>query len=238
VLRVVPDFPAVDGTVITHAALEAFSEGLFNRVPIMTGLVHDEQGFFLQEPNTHKPLTADEFARYAASYGAAHAQTLLAKYPLASYPSPSLAEIAMAQGAKACTARLLDRTWAKYVPVYAYQFDDRTAPSYFPEVSYPMRAYHTAELQFLFPQFRGGQGVSQPLNEAQERLSDVMIDYWTTFARTGTPDRSPDRFLPIWPSYSADKDNVLSLDLPGPKMTEGYGKANDCDLWDGILDYR
>jgi para-nitrobenzyl esterase len=238
ILGVVPDFPSIDGSIITRAALDAFESGQFNRVPIMTGLVRDEQAFFLPEANTKKPLTADEFMRYTISYGAAHKDKLLAKYPLADYLSPSLAEIAMAQGAKACTARLLDRTWSKYVPVYAYEFADRTAPSYFPDVSYPMRAYHTSELQYLFPHFRGGQGTSRPLNQAQERLSDLLVDYWTTFARTGAPNPSEDHALPPWPRYSAEKDNVLVLDLPGMKSEDDYGKANDCALWDGILDYR
>ena len=238
ILGVVPDFPSIDGTVITRTALDAFASGQFNRVPIMTGLVRDEQAFFLPEANTKKPLTADEFVRYTVSFGAAHKDELLAKYPLADYPSPSLAEIAMAQGAKACTARLLDRAWSKYVPVYAYEFADRTAPSYFPDVSYPMRAYHTSELQYLFPRFRGGQGTSHPLNEAQERLSDLLVDYWTTFARAGAPDQSEGHALPPWPRYAAEKDNVLVLDLPGVKSEDGYGKANDCALWDGILAYR
>ena len=171
-------------------------------------------------------------------FGAPHKDKLLAKYPLADYPSASLAEIAMAQGAKACTARLLDQQWAKYVPVYAYQFEDRTAPSYFPEVSYPMRAYHTAELQYLFPLFRGGQGTSHPLSDAQERLSDVMVDYWTTFARHGTPDHAVAQALATWPRYSAETDNVQSLDIPGPKTVDGYGKANDCSLWDAILSFQ
>jgi hypothetical protein len=57
----VPDFPAVDGTVITNKALEAFSKGLFNQVPIMTGLVADEQAYFLSELNTGVPLTPEEF---------------------------------------------------------------------------------------------------------------------------------------------------------------------------------
>jgi para-nitrobenzyl esterase len=238
ILGVVPDFPSIDGTVITRAALDAFESGQFNRVPIMTGLVGDEQAFFLPEANTKKPLTAEDFMRYTVSFGAAHKEKLLARYPLADYPSPSLAEIAMAQGAKACTARLLDRAWSKFVPVYAYEFADRTAPSYFPDVSYPMRAYHTAELQYLFPRFRGGQGTSHPLGDAQEHLSDLMVDYWTTFARAGEPDRSEAHGLPSWPRYSAEKDNTLVLDLPGPKTQDGYGKANDCALWDRILDYR
>jgi para-nitrobenzyl esterase len=58
-LRVVPDFPTVDGAVMTHKALEAFSKSLFNQVPIMTGLVADEQAYFLAEPNTGVPLTPE-----------------------------------------------------------------------------------------------------------------------------------------------------------------------------------
>jgi para-nitrobenzyl esterase len=238
ILSVVPEFPTVDGTIIPRKALEAFTGGFFNQVPIMTGLVAEEQAYFLSEPNTGKVLTAEEFQRYAASFGPAHTQTLLAKYPLANYASPSLAEVAMAQGFKACTARLLDRQWSKYVPVYAYQFEDRTAPSYFRSVSYPMRAYHTAELQYLFPLFHGGQGTPHPLNDAQQKLSDLLVDYWTTFARYGTPNHLSNPALPPWPKYSTEKDNIIVLDIPGAKAVEGYGRLNDCDLWNPIFDYR
>jgi para-nitrobenzyl esterase len=231
-------FPTIDGTVITHSAFEAFSTGQFNRVPILNGLVADEQAFFLPEANTHRPLAKEDVEEYAASFGSEHTDTLLNKYPLAHYASPSLDEIAMAQGMKSCVARLLDRQWAKYVPVYAYEFDDRTAPSYFAELSYPMRAYHTAELQYLFPLFHGGQGTPHPLNDAQQQLSDQIIDYWTTFARYGIPDHDNIARLPAWPPYSADKDNIQTLDYPAPKPVEGYGNANDCSVWDSILAFK
>jgi para-nitrobenzyl esterase len=238
IVRYVSDFPSIDGTVITRAALDAFSQGAFNRVPILTGLVQDEQSFFMPELNTKKPLTTEEFNRYAASFGAPHTEKLLQKYPLSAYPSPSLAEIAMAQGSKACTARLLNRNWAKYVPVFSYEFRDQTAPSYFPETSYPMKAYHTAELQFLFPMFRGGQGTAKPLSAAQEKLSDEMVDYWTSFARTGVPRAKPANAATSWPRYSEAKDNVKYLDLAGSKVTDRYGEGYDCALWDGILSYK
>jgi hypothetical protein len=60
-------------TVITHLAAEAFSQGFFNSVPIMTGLTSEEQAYFLPETNSHVPLTADDFNAYAASFGRVHA---------------------------------------------------------------------------------------------------------------------------------------------------------------------
>ena len=47
-------------------------------------------------PNAGVPLTPEEFHRDAASFGVAHTAKLLAKYPPANYPTPSLAEIAIA----------------------------------------------------------------------------------------------------------------------------------------------
>ena len=193
ILAVVPDFPSVDGTVIPHQALEAFSMGLFNQVPIMTGLVAEEQAYFLSEPNTGKVLTADEFNTYAASFGATHKQRLLAKYPLADYPSPSLAEIAMAQSFKACTARLLDQQWARYVPVYAYQFEDRTAPSYFRAVSYPMRrlSYGGAQIPISALPRRTGHAASvEPSAGKIVRRAGRLLDDIRTLRHAGPFSRS------------------------------------------------
>ena len=131
IIKLVTAFPSPDGTVITHPAAEAFSQGFFNHVPIMTGLVSEEQAYFLPETNSHVPLTAEDFKTYAASFGLQFTERLLKKYPLANYPDPRLAEIAMAQGQKSCTARFMAQNWSKYVPVYTYEFQERTAPSYF-----------------------------------------------------------------------------------------------------------
>ncbi len=233
VALIAPDFVVVDGTIIKQKALDAFSSGNYNRVPILTGLVRDEQAFFLPEANTGVAFTADGYAKDIASFGAANVERLNAKYPLASYASPSLADIDMQEGFKACTARQLDRQWSKYAPVYAYEFDDRTAPSYFRALSYPMRAYHTSELQYIFPLFRGGQGTSHALNKAQSKLSDAMVGYWTSFARSGVPKGAV-----TWARYAADQDNLMSLDLPSPKPMKGYGKTYDCTLWDDVLAYK
>jgi para-nitrobenzyl esterase len=234
-IRLVTAFPSPDGTVITYPAAEAFSLGFFNHVPIMAGLTSEEQAYFLPETNSHVPRTAADFNNYAASFGSQFTERLLNKYPLAKYDSPSLAEIAMAQGQKSCTQRFLAQSWSKYVPVYTYEFQERTAPSYFEPVSYPMRAFHTSELQYLFPLFHGGQGTSRPLNAQQEQLSDILVDYWTTFARGGAPNAPDQPHLSDWPRYSADKDNIQTLDLPAQKQVDGYGKMYDCEFWDPIV---
>jgi len=231
VLRVVADFPSVDGQVITKPAYEAFESGAYNQVPIFTGLVQDEQSFFMPELATKKALTAEEYEKYAETFGATHKAQLLERYPLKNYESPTLAEIDMAQRSKACTARMLNRAWTKHAPVYSYEFRERTAPSYFPATSYPMRAYHTAELQYLFPMFKGGQGTAQPLNADQAKLSDRMVDYWTSFAKGGAPSADFSRFDPT-------KDNVSILDLNPLKDEAGHGKSNHCEMWDAILNYR
>jgi para-nitrobenzyl esterase len=227
-------YPVVDGTIITHTAAQAFGSGQFNHVPVMNGLVQDEQAFFMPEMNSGVALTAAGYDSFVLSFSKRNAAAIAAQYPMASYASPSLAEIGVSQDLKVCTARYLDRTWAKYVPVYAYQFNDRTAPSYFQQVSYPMRAYHTAELQYLFPLFHGGQGTPHALNAAQEQLSNHMVDYWTSFAGGGVPT-APGTPASAWPRYSTTPDDVQYFDLPTIRTADAYGDAHHCGLWDPII---
>lgn len=237
----------VDGKIITQPTYQSFTSGQFNRVPILTGLTADEQAFFLPELATeaHEPLTAAAYQAFAESFGEQNKQPILAAYPLSSYASPSLAEIAAAQGMKACTARRFDQLWSKYVPVYAYLFDDETVPSYLGKPSYPTRAFHTSELLYLFPLFHGGQGTPHLLNQAQEHLSDQLVAWWTNFARAGDPNAGGADAAPQWKKYSSASDDVFLINQKNSHMTTGYGEQtypdhmkNDCALWDKINQYE
>ena len=239
-------FYILDGKIITQPPYESFKNGQFNRVPIMTGLTADEQAFFLPElqGGPRRPLSAAEFDAFVTSFGNDYKSAILADYPPSSYATPSLADIAVAQGNKACTARRFDQLWSQYVPVFAYQFDDETAPSYLPKASYPTRAFHTSELLYLFPLFHGGQGTPHLLNDAQEHLSDQLVAWWTNFARTGNPNANDDA-KPQWQKYSSADDDVLIITQSDMHMTIGYGSQtypenmkNDCALWDKINTYE
>jgi para-nitrobenzyl esterase len=94
------------------------------------------------------------------------------------------------------------------VPYYAYQFDDTTAPFYFPPMqTFQSLAYHTSDIQHLFPTYHGGPvppSVGYPpnmLNSAQTTLSDQLVGAWTNFARTGNPNTGLSIGGVPWPAF-------------------------------------
>lgn len=59
--------------------------------------------------------------------------------------------------------------------------------------------------------FAGARKGDPGLGEADEQLSEYMMQIWTQFARTGNPSVPG---LVEWPEYSADTDQYLALDIP------------------------
>jgi para-nitrobenzyl esterase len=60
-------------------------------------------------------------------------------------------------------------------------------------------AYHTADIQYLFPLWHGGPlGIQHTLNKKQTDLSDQLVVAWTNFAWTGNPNGLGNY---PWPKY-------------------------------------
>jgi para-nitrobenzyl esterase len=228
----------LDGSIIPLQPADALGTGRFNRVPIITGSNRDEGSFFvaIREVLSGHPLTAEEYPKALTDVLSMRVGRIvnpskaLATYPLADYSSPSSAYIAAISDLSGCLARQQDRWLSKYVPVYSYEFNYRDAPSYFPKVSFPMGAYHTAELQFIFPLFHGENGTPRPLNVAQQKLSSRIINSWTTFAKAG-------RLTKPWQLYNSSQDNYLVLNVGKPKVLTGsmFALEHKCNFWDGDL---
>ena len=153
-------------------------------------------------------------------------------YPLASYPNTDIALAAVATDAVfACNARKAERVLSQHVPVNAYEFNDENAPELFlPAIpasveDYSYGAAHASEIQYLF-------GLRAPfpasLGPHQARLSRTMIEYWTNFARTGSPNWVN---VPFWPRYEANKDVILSLLPPRPALETGFAADHKCAVW-------
>jgi para-nitrobenzyl esterase len=111
--------------------------------------------------------------------------------------------------------------------VYAYEFNDRTAPAPEPlrNVPFPVGASHSLELRYLFD-----VGDNLRLDPAQRRLSDQMIDYWSAFVRSGAPRANGQ---PGWNDVSR-QPSVLSLQPDGSRMIGDFDAEHQCQFWAGL----
>src|SRR5262252_2448166 len=167
------------------------------------------------------PLTPERYIpAIAATLGVSiDVATFLAGfYPLENYPSPDLALSALGTDAIfACNSRKAVRLLSQQVPTYAYEFADEDAPQLFlPPVSFPYGSAHASELQYLFGL---RHTVEAPdLTEEQQQLAEAMTTYWTSFARTGSPNGDDE---PFWDAYDSESDAMQLLVPPDPEVEKG-----------------
>ena len=244
----------LDGTIMPITPIEAWSTGNFNKTPIMGGNVQDEANFglsiteYLATPQA--PLTAGQYIAgvkqtYTGpefsggpNYPPATVDEILAQYP------PNLDNLTPQQVSNlvsshpiGCSAVLIEQLWSKWVPVYAYEFNDEQAPYYFPPLpDFAPLAAHTIDIQFLFRNWHGSVfGVNHPANlsPAEEVLSDELVAAWTHFAAIGNPNGQGN--LP-WPQFTsvANKPAIFS-EKPGlGTFTLGeWSRNHNCAFWTG-----
>jgi para-nitrobenzyl esterase len=222
----------VDGSLLTTTPALALASGNFNQVPVIAGSNHDEYRLFvaLQYDFGVGPLmNADYATAVSALWGTSIGPIVLAAYPLPANPPADAASLALGasgtDGLFSCPARIGDQILSQFVNTYAYEFNDEDAPA-FSGASFPLGAYHGAEIQCLFVYF----GVPPPFTPDQELLSEAMIGYWTTFAATGNPNSANQ---PTWPRYSSTTDKFQSFVPPTPTVESTFATDHLCTaLWD------
>lgn len=251
--------PILDGSVIPMSAYAAWSSGRFAHIPVMAGTVRDEHSFAagIQEYFSgppRRPLTEAQYLKYVTSvysgpaypggpaYPSGTVDRILALYPVGADPQAEFDRVG--SDPPACSARKVMRMWAALgIPVYAYEFNDRSAPFYLPPMpGYEPRAAHTIDIQFLFPGFHGGPlgvtGASQAgsLTKQEKRLSDQMVAAWTNFAARGDPNGGPAGVF--WPRFRPGSRPGLYLSQEAPQaiaFSEAeFAARHNCALWDAI----
>jgi para-nitrobenzyl esterase len=235
-----PLYPFVDGTLLTQTMGAAFASGEFNQVPVISGTNHDEYRLFaaLDYDLVGNPiLTSAEYDTAVTTlWRPALAPAVLTLYPFASYPFGGDALGASGtDGVFSCPARIADQSLAKFVPTYAYEFNDENAPpaqsAFGGLLTFPLGAYHSSELQYLFPGI-DVFGLPVTLSSQQRQLSDAMVRYWTQFAKKGDPNSSGE---PLWSPYSPSTDEFQSLIPPAPMVESNFDSSHQCStFWDNF----
>jgi para-nitrobenzyl esterase len=227
--------PNINSEVLPESLGTAFATGNFNRVPIINGTNHDEYRLFVALSTLEgSPVTAANYQSMIAStlgVTAAVAVVIAAKYPLTAYPSPSVALGAVGTDAIfACPALSIDQSVSRYVPTFAYEFNDENAPELFlPPVGFPYGAAHASEIQYLMA--LPTAAFPATLSAQQQQLAAIMKGYWTNFAKRGSPSSSG---TPSWPLFNTLTQKIQSLVPPSPQTETDFATAHNCAFWTAL----
>lgn len=211
-------WPRVDGALIPAPPLELFRSGSFARIPVVVGSTAREAGLYLAygaDNITRLSLVGFIIALYPPEDWAA----VTARFVPDSDDKAQAAMIRMLTLPYRCGARTFARLVSSHgVPTFVYDF--ALAP-----------AVHAQDLDYVFgwpggPVLRDFPGGPYVPNAS---LVSAIQRYWTTFARTGSPNAEG---LPSWPRY--DRTTEEHLELAETIRTGTALEASDCDFVDTL----
>jgi para-nitrobenzyl esterase len=236
-------YAAAYGTpLIPIVPAKALEWGVYNRIPVITGHTRNESRAVASAFElTGHPITNESYPSLLLDAFGNGMDVVLQHYPLPSYGSGALAWSAVYTDRMFACPQLRDaRQLARRVPTFVYEFADPHGIGLIPfPPDLPSGASHSSELPLLFDLADGpidiGTGKKIPLSDEQKALANLMIGYWTQFARTGNPNFSG--ALP-WPAYMAhDQANALVL-APGDSMLtlSNTGAEHQCGFWEPFVE--
>lgn len=219
----------VDGALLPRQLIETFERGEQAPVPLLTGFTAGE----IRTMRSILPGLPDPAKLDGATYEAAIRRNYveLADEFLDLYPAANSGESILAaarDGFFAWTSQRLVREQARIgQPAYLYLFDH----------GYPaadeggMHAFHASEVPYMFGTIDRMTPLwpAIPQTAAERSLSDAMVDYWTSFARTGRPQADAQ---PVWPSHRDESAYILFAGQP--KVAKDL-LAREYALHDGVV---
>jgi para-nitrobenzyl esterase len=200
---------AIDGKVLTRQLVDTWDRGEQAAVPMLAGFNSGE----IRSLRILLPPAPASAAAYEAAIRSRYgdlADPFLALYPSGSIDASMLATTRDALYGWTSTRLAIGQT-AIGQRGYLYLFDH----------GYPaaddngLHAFHASELPYVF----GTASQTPPYwpkvpdTLAERRLSDAMMGYWTSFAKTGDPVA---KGQPAWPAYGKDANYMAFVQAPKP----------------------
>lgn len=186
--------PVFDGKVLPSAR-QAFEEGRFSDVPLLTGWNADDR-VSGNPPTSPKEFLADAKKQYGGRAG---------EY-LQLFPAGNELELQQTLNTIGVLGfGFQNYTWARLQTekgqkdAYLYYFT-RVPPG---EPNFG--AFHSAEFSYALHTLRNW---NRPFEQADYKLEETMSDYWVNFVKTGNPNGAG---LPEWPIF--DPENPLVIEL-------------------------
>jgi para-nitrobenzyl esterase len=200
---------AVDGKILQGQLVDVFDKGAQAPVPLLAGFNSGE----IRSLTILAPKAPEFAAQYETTI---HNQYLdLSKEFLRLYPSDNMQESIYATTRDALygwtAQRLVRKQSALGQPSFLYFYDH----GYPAEDLLSLHGFHASELPFVFGTFSGTppHWPKVPDNAQERKLSDAMLGYWTSFARTGRPQAANQ---PDWPAYGATGSYMAFKKVPQP----------------------
>ena len=131
------------------------------------------------------------------------------------------------------------------MPVYAYEFNDRNAPYYFPPMPGFLPSPPIPSISNFYSRYgTAASSVSrrQPVpgsDKEEQRLSDQLVAAWTNFAKSGNPNESGNS---PWPRFVTQEGVPAYLSQNVPTLSTftnaQFGANHNCNFWDGVIVYQ
>jgi len=203
-------FFVIDGRVLTGQIVDVFDRGEQAKVPVLAGFNSGE----IRSLRSLMPPAVADAAAYEKEIRARYGD--LADAFLALYPSNHVEESMLATTRDALygwtSQRLVIKQTAAGIPSFLYLFDH----GYPAADARGLHAFHASELPYVFGTAARtpARWPTVPTTPVETALTNAMLDYWSSFARTGTPTAAN---APRWPAYGRERAYVAFEDVPHAK---------------------
>ena len=206
----------IDGQLLPRSATAIYNDGAQNKVPLLAGWNADEARSSATMA-AQAPTITSFTNRIRAQFGAS-ADAILAVYPAKSDEDAinATADFNSDMFISHGTRRWMEvHRKTSGAPVYRYLFRrvipiaPGTKQNGEPIRAAEVGARHAGEIEYVFGTLESVPKVTW--ERGDHALSDLMMRYWSNFARSGDPNGTG---LPKWPRYTGDKGaSVMELDV-------------------------
>jgi para-nitrobenzyl esterase len=199
----------VDGHVLSGQLVDVFDKGQQAPVPLLAGFNQGEIRS-LRVLAAKPPATATDYETTIRNQYLDLADRFLQRYP-----STNLEESILATTRDALygwtAVRLVKKQTALGQPAFLYFWDH----GYPAADTAHLHAFHASELPFVFGTFDSTPSLwpKVPATAEETQISDAMIGYWTSFARTGRPQAANE---PDWPAFGSTASYMAFKEAPQP----------------------